>query len=222
MLMHQNEKKRNPKEITVLKPIPSGKLRVSSATSKLNFSTTSLNTVSATDPEKLLLERNSKMLPLPTYSRHYSETYLKCKKYFENRKVRRRTNNELRGQMFPCGLAEESFDSLGKGRKLPPITDDIKAQEKEMIPFISETDLPIRLPKFLMLPRLYCQHQFHLRARNFTRDEEFLKTISGDGIDWEDIKYCRYLRIPKQRKQDKYMPKVELDRNNRYGKYFFS
>ena len=114
-----------------------------------------------------------------------------------------------------------TLDSLGKGGILTPIVDG-KTQEKERIPFICEADLPIRLPPFLILQPLYSQHQTQLRRRNFKKDKEFLKNISGDGIDWEDIKYCRYLRIPKQRKQDKNKPKEELDGSNKYGKYFFS
>lgn len=153
------------------------------------------------DRGRFFLKKNSKLIVLPSYSRHFSETYLRCKKFIENLKAKHRSTNavaDFQGRkVFPRQFEKgNSLDSLEKGFERTLDMDS----EKELLPFLSETDLPIRMPSsIVMLPPLYSQHETQLQSRNFRRDSEFLKKISGDEIDWEDIKYCRYLRIPRNR-----------------------
>lgn len=62
-------------------------------------------------------------------------------------------------------------------------------------------ELPIRLPPLNLLhfPKLYTQTPKKPEIRSFEKDEEFLRKAAGKQINYSDIKYCRYLRVPPYR-----------------------
>ncbi|XP_031558631.1 uncharacterized protein LOC116295060 [Actinia tenebrosa] len=77
-------------------------------------------------------------------------------------------------------------------------------ETKEKSNYLSMGDgeeLPIRLPPLTLVhfPKLYTQTSKKPEARSFEKDEEFVRKATGKDIDYRDVKYCRYLRVPPHR-----------------------
>ncbi|EDO40017.1 predicted protein [Nematostella vectensis] len=67
-------------------------------------------------------------------------------------------------------------------------------------------ELPIKLPPLalLRLPRVYTIGARPVQPQTFERDDSFVKKATGQDIKYEEIKFCRYLRVPRNRKVVKY------------------
>ena len=184
-----------------------GRLQTSPNAAKFNsIPTISIETVSALNQENIF-PKNSDISALTNFRRrHSAESYLRsttssANKRAEQRRTSSSPNTEYQRRQILQRLRKQSFDSLRKGSIVTLLGSQTR-KEREAHPSISEAHLPIRLPPFAVhLPPLYCQHITPLQVRNFEKDEEFTKKANGDDIDWEDIKCCRYLRVPLQRKQ---------------------
>lgn len=135
----------------------------------------------------------------PRRIRSFSESFSKgTVSSMQKRLLRRRSSVSLfELQKVNKILSSRPKDVVNQQKNVEAFAEE-PAEERENC---QDEEVPIRVPPSVYLPPIHAQQVTQLRKRSFERDREFRRKIASQGADPDELKYCRYLRLPRRRRR---------------------